>query len=67
MSAAVLTAPCAHAGGCPCPVDEHPCRACGRHQGECDGPPIRCCEACEHWIPLPHPTDDTTSEDGDPR
>lgn len=28
---------------------EVPCRSCGRHQGECDGPPQRCCEACEHW------------------
>lgn len=26
---------------------------CGRHQGECDGPPARCCEACIHWEPEP--------------
>lgn len=26
---------------------------CGLHQGECDGPPARCCEACEHWTPEP--------------
>lgn len=32
---------------------EHQCRYCGRHQGECDGPPDRCCEACEHWTPEP--------------
>lgn len=32
---------------------EQPCRHCGRHQGECDGPPARCCEACDHWTPLP--------------
>ena len=32
---------------------ERPCRACGRHQGECDGPPLRCCEACDHWTALP--------------
>ena len=32
---------------------ERPCRACGRHQGECDGPPARCCEACDHWTALP--------------
>lgn len=34
------------------------CRHCGRHQGECDGPPLRCCEACEHWTPLPLDSDD---------
>lgn len=22
---------------------------CGLHQGECDGPPNRCCERCIHW------------------
>lgn len=32
---------------------EVPCRSCGRHQGECDGPPARCCEACDHWTPQP--------------
>lgn len=32
--------------------------ACGRHQGECDGPPARCCEACDHWQPLPLATDE---------
>lgn len=32
---------------------EIPCRSCGRHQGECDGPPTRCCETCDHWAPLP--------------
>lgn len=36
---------------------ERPCTACGRHQGECDGPPLRCCEACEHWTALPTATD----------
>lgn len=30
---------------------------CGLHQGECDGPPLRCCEACEHWTALPTATD----------
>lgn len=35
---------------------EVPCPHCGYHQGECDGPPNRCCEACTHWTP--HPTDE---------
>lgn len=32
---------------------EHQCPGCGFHQGECDGPPARCCEACDHWTPIP--------------
>ncbi len=67
MSTAVLTTPCPHGGGCPCPADEHPCRSCPATTNECDGPPLTCCNGCTHWTPLPHPTDDTTSEDGDPR
>lgn len=31
---------------------------CGRHQGECDGPPARCCEACDHWEPCPCGSDE---------
>lgn len=40
---------------------EVPCRSCGRHQGECDGPPAPCCEACEHWTPLPTATDEAAA------
>lgn len=40
---------------------ERPCTACGMHQGECDGPPARCCEACEHWTPLPTATDEAAA------
>ena len=43
---------------------ERPCRACGRHQGECDGPPQRCCEACDHWTAEPLTSDADYDEDG---
>lgn len=39
------------------------CRSCGMHQGECDGPPARCCEACEHWDPAPLSSDADYDED----